>query len=154
MCKKYKNNSKIYQQIRKTRLAPPIRIKVLPGRPRELPGDLLSFGAGGSKSIWSPPGGTPKSSKLAKIARNVVSKFNDFSGCLPEASPEGSGPPKWPPKHQNWSKITPDKGNCHLAKRHEFLVEQYKQIWPRKQIFAEKREKARTLKILIFLWFL
>ena len=150
-CKKMK---KTYRKIKKTRLAPPIPIKVLSGRPRELPGDLWSFGCGGSKSIWSPPRGTPKSSKFAKIAKNVVSKFDDFSGCLAEALPEGFGTPKWPPKYQNWWKNTPDGGNCHLPKRHEFLVGKYRQNGPRKQMFSQKHEKDRALKMLIFHWFL
>ena len=91
LVKKYKNNQKIYRATKKTRLAPPIPIKVLPGRPRELLGDLGCFGAGGSWSIWSPPRGTPKSPKFVNIAKNVVSKFDDFSGCLPEDLPDGFG---------------------------------------------------------------
>ena len=85
--------NKIHRKV-KTRLAPPIPKRVLPGGPRKLPGDLLSLGAGGSWSIWTPPRGTPKSPKLVKIAKNVVAKFDDFSGCLPEALPEGFGSPK------------------------------------------------------------
>ena len=141
-------------QKKKTRLARPIPKKLLPGRPRELPGDLGSFGGSGSWSIWSPPGGSPKSPNFAKIAKNAVSKFDDFSGCLPEALREGFGTPKCAPKHENWWKNTPIKTNLHLPKRHEFLVRKYRQNRPRKHIFSQKHEKDWTSKMLIFHWFL
>ena len=99
--RKYKNNPTIYRKIKKTRSEPPIPKKVHPGPPWALTNHLWSFGAGGSWSIWGLPGGTPKSPKLVKIAKNAVSKFDDFSGCLPEALPEGFGSPKCPPKHEN-----------------------------------------------------
>ena len=91
LVRNYKNNQKIYRKNKKTRFAPPIPIKVLPGRPRELLGDLGCFGAGGSWSIWSTPGRTPKSPKLANIAKNEVCKFHDFSECILEASPDSFG---------------------------------------------------------------
>ena len=92
--KKCKKMKKMYRKIKKTRLAPPIPKRVLPGRPWGLTNHLLSFGAGGSWSIWSTPEGTPKSAKLAKITKDVVSKFDDFSRCLLEALPKGFGTPK------------------------------------------------------------
>ena len=58
----------------------------------------------GGKSLLvdlEPPWGTPKSSNLGKIAKILVSKFDDFSGCLLEALPEGFGTPKSLPKHEH-----------------------------------------------------
>ena len=91
LVRKYKNNQKINRKIKKTRLGHPKAVKVAPGRPRELLNHLGCFGAGCSKSILSLPGGTPKSPKLFKTAKNAVSKFDDFSGCLPEDLPDGFG---------------------------------------------------------------
>ena len=154
LCKKYKNNQKILWKIKKKRLATPIPKKVLPERPRELLNHLGCFGAGGSWEIWSPPGGPQNRQISPKFTSNAVSKFDDFSGCLPRALPEGFGTPKLPPKHENWWKTTPIKANLHLPKRHEFLVRKYRQNRPRKHIFSQKHEKDWTSKMLIFHWFL